>query len=438
MKTLTSTLVALLTLSLCSSPALASWSAPQRFAVSPNALTADAVDGRGDAVVAWATEDITERGPAFHSSVHVTARTASGRLSTRTVWSSGNTYPRGLSVVLGAGEVTVAWDSVSRTDTTSTTIYAAHGPLTGRWSAPRKIGRALYEPVYPPRPWDQHLAVAADGEVLLAFNGWTARHSQQPLGAAVAWRSPGHSFGAARVLRRGPSGAIPLFDAHGSAYLYGYCNGLVMIAPARSHRFTRTVVLTPGPVLAFSLSVSGSGQGLSSWVAGDCSFDAAAGNTPGPVFASVLRAGTFGKPLALSPSGSQSSYSDAVAVPGGGTVSWNAGGPNGGTFSAQFGADGLPGAAQQIPNGLIPLAADGNGDEVFAAPNPLPAFGTLTAWPSSTPVFVRPAGDGADQPAPASYGQIAAAGPVGSAVALAWNTSPAGSSPVMALSVWRP
>jgi hypothetical protein len=77
------------------------------------------------------------------------------------------------------------------------------------------------------------------------------------------------------------------------------------------------------------------------------------------------------------------------------------------------------------------LAADGGGDELFA-------------WPpynfavSGLATFVRPTGGGADQPAPARYGQAAVAAPVGRAVALAWNTSPTGIGPTVALSIWRP
>jgi hypothetical protein len=234
------------------------------------------------------------------------------------------------------------------------------------------------------------------------------------------------------VLRNAPGGAIPQFDARGRAYLHGYCSGIVMTAPAHTHRFGRPVVLTPKPVLGSSLSLAGAGRGLAAWVAGECTFDAAAGNTPGPVFASVLSAGTFGKPLELTPAKAEAIYTNAVAVPGGGTVTWaTAGPPSAGTFSLPIGADGLPGVTQQITGGLIVLTADGGGDRVFA-------------WPpynfaiSRSVPFVRPASGGVDQPAPSSSGQIAVAAPLGRSVASAWNTSPTGIGPIMALSVWRP
>lgn len=436
MRVFATTLAVMLTLLVCSSLAFAGWSAPQSFGVSRygHVSSALAVDARGDAAVAWATGGSMRNRP-FRTSVNITARTAGGRLSTRTVWSSNNAELRNLSVVLGAGEVTVVWDSRSRAEAkgTTTVIRAAYGPLIGRWRPPRVIRRIPYEPSYPPIPWDQHLAVAPNGEVLLAFNALDLWSHVGPRGVAVTWRAPGHHFGTSKVLRNAPGGAIPQFDARGTAYLNGYCNGFVMTAPAHSHRFGRTVVLTPRQVLGFTLSLAGAGHGLAAWIAGECSFDAAAGNTPGPVFASVLSAGTFGKPLRLTPAVAQAYSSNSVAVPGGGTVTWGATYYNPfltGIFSVQIGADGLPGATQQITSGSAAVTADGGGDEVFT-PSP----------PAPHPVFIRPAGGGADQPAPKSPGSpggVAVAAPVGRAVAAVWNTSPTGGGPTMALSVWRP
>ena len=124
----------------------------------------------------------------------------------------------------------------SSADTTSTTIRAAYGRLIGRWRGTRTIGRASYEPSYPPIPWDQHLAVAPNGEVLLAFNAWNFWTRAGPRGVGVVWRAPRHPFGAAQALRNAPGGAIPEFDARGNAYMYGYCSGLVLIAPGHTHR----------------------------------------------------------------------------------------------------------------------------------------------------------------------------------------------------------
>jgi hypothetical protein len=179
--------------------------------------------------------------------------------------------------------------------------------------------------------------------------------------------------------------------------------------------------------LDLTLSLDGAGQGLAAWVAGACSLDEAVSSTPGPVFVSVLRAGTFAKPRALTPGSTEAFQSNAVAVPGAGTVSWFTYGAAGfAAFSAQIGADGLPDATQQSTTAVIPFTADGGGDVVFArAPGPGPLAST---------VFVRPAGGRPDQTAPAPFGEIAAAAPVGRAAALAWY---AGSAP-LELSVWRP
>ena len=425
-------LAATLVLLLCPGCALAGWSVPRSFAVGAPSVEspAVAVDSRGDSAVAWETVRAKTARTRFLVTVHVAVRTASGRLIMRTLWSSHVVQTPLLSVVLGRGEVTVTW-SYYNPARTSQTVAAAYGPLIGRWASPRAVGR-LTEPIaYPPRPWYPQLGIAPSGEVLLAWNAWNGI-SLADRGVAVAWRAPGHPFGAAQILSSAPLGAVAQFDSRGKAYLSGYCNALVWIAPAPSHRFGKPVVVASGPVLGFNLSLAGASRGLASWAAGVCSFDAAAGNTSGPVYVSVLRADKFGTPLALTPTTTEGYYSHAVALPSSGIVTWATLGPPSGTYEVEIGADGRPGATQQITGGLNPLTADGGGDLVFASP---PGIG-LPGTPS--PVIVRPAGGGADQPAPALSGEVAAAAPVGRAVALLWSPSVTGSGPTLALSVWRP
>jgi hypothetical protein len=113
---LTATLAAILLLTVSSCLALAGWSAPQSFGVSRYAITAVAVDARGDAAVAWATQSNPGVGPSL--------RAANGRLSSRTVWSSHDAETNGLSVVLGTHEVTVTWGSFNRSGTG--TVRAAY------------------------------------------------------------------------------------------------------------------------------------------------------------------------------------------------------------------------------------------------------------------------------------------------------------------------
>ncbi len=160
---------------------------------------------------------------------------------------------------------------------------------------------------------------------------------------------------------------------------------------------------------------------------------------PGPVFASVLSAGAFGNLLELTPAATQAVYSDAVASPGGATVSWGTTGPTAGErFSLQIDASGVPGATQQNTSGTSALAVDGGGDQLFGCA--APGFPTP---PCLTGPFVRPAGGGADQPVPVSISSssfaswFAVAAPLGRAAVFAWNPSPPAESPI-AVSVWRP
>jgi hypothetical protein len=164
------------------------------------------------------------------------------------------------------------------------------------------------------------------------------------------------------------------------------------------------------------------------------------GNTPGRIFASVLRRARFGKLLALGNAGDQAVNRGAVALRGGGgTVSWGSATNLGAAFSAEIGADGTVGPPQLSSLGIVPFAADGGGDQVLAGPGSVVGEG---AWSGGSfvqfGVLMRPAGGGADQPAPSSSGQLAVSAPLGRRVALVWNTSPMGVGDRMALSLWRP
>lgn len=426
-------LVATTVVALSSSVALAGWSRPRALSgarSSPYANTAVAVDARGDAAVTWETVGRRpKRSRLPLTTVHVAVLTASGRRVMRTPWSGRINSSMRLSVALGGGEVTVAW-GVYNDASTSEVARVAYGPLIGRWSPPRVIGRFWDAAFTTGRaPWYPRLATAPDGEVLAAWNACTSSRTcgPSPRGIVVAWRAPRHGFAAPQVVRGAPLGAVPRFDAGGTGYLDSPCSADVPIAPARSHRFGRSVVVTRGPVSEFTLSLAGPGQGLAAWVVGACSLDEAVPNATGPVLVSALRSGRFAAPLALTPAATDASYSNAVAVPGGGTVSWftNAGPGGFAAFSAPIGAGGRPGPTQPVNGAIVALSADGGGDVVFARP---PGSG-----PSATAVFVRPAGGGPDQAAPAPSGDIAVAAPVGRAAALVW----AGSR-TLELSVWRP
>ena len=440
MRAFTAALVSLLLSSVLSGSAWAGWSAPRSVSVARYWGAAAAVDGRGDAALAWVNKG-ADADPVtrYRTSVYVRVWTAGGRAVTRKLWSSNDARTDSLDVVLGAGEVTVVWVTDNR-EATTPVLRAAYGPLIGRWRAPRVIGHDPWEQGYPPTGldnWFEHLAVAPDGEVLLAFNrgaGWT---DDQPVGTTVVWRRPGHSFGTPQLLREGPGAAVPHFDMGGAAYLSGYCNGFVLIAPAHTHRFKRRIVLTPGGVLGFNLSLSGAHRGFASWIDGRCSFDAEAANTPGPVSGSALNAGIFAKPLQLSSSSTTAVFDNVVMTAAGGTVNWvtvtafgTASPTASATFSRQIDAKGVPGATQQTASGPIALAADGGGDVLYGP--------ETTCFSScATGTFVRPVGGGADQPAPAGLGPIAVASPTGRAAAVVWQPNPLAGATID-LAVWRP
>ena len=250
----------------------------------------------------------------------------------------------------------------------------------------------------------------------------------------MVWRRPGRSFGTPQFLRKGPGGAVPHFDMGGVAYLSGYCNGFVLVAPARTHRFNRRLVLKPGGVLDFNLSLSGAHRGFASWIDGQCSFDAEAADTPGPVAGSTLNAGIFTEPVQLLSSSSTAAVLDNVVMTAtGGTVNWvTASGTASATFSRQLDAKGVPIAAPQTASGSIALAADGGGDVLYGP-------GTACFSSCATGTFVRPVGGGADQLAPAGLGQNVVVSPTGRAAAVVWAAEPPRRRPDQSvrLAAWR-
>jgi hypothetical protein len=415
--------------------ALAGWSASltlSRTAAWPEVL---ATDSAGDVAVAWA---MASGGPpssenrtcALHPfrrncypivSVHLAVRTAGDRERVRTVWRE-RSGSMSASVVIAHGEVTLGWGAYDVSDAAET-AREVHGPLLGHWSRPRVLGRfddvnftGGRMPLYP------QLAVAPDGQVLAAWSACgTPRSCPGPVsGVKLAWRTPGHGFGRSYEVRAAPEGAVPSFDAAGRAYLHSSCSGRVLVAAPGSHSFRRVVTLTHGSVRDLVLGLSGPGEGLASWIPTACSTDQAAESAPGPVLASVLRAGTFAAPRTLTAAGVGAESSVSVAVPGGGIVSARARAANGFPTVSTVSL----GTAPALPAGDAPVAADGGGDIVFGS-----SFAQL---PPAT-LAVLPAGGAPARMAPSQIGATAVA-PFGRAVALAWQE---GKGPLK-LSVWRP
>ena len=451
----------------CASAARADWSAPRVLASAPplhlgggdvSALAAHvAVDSRGDVAVAWSR---TGARPAEYlgrrcswkrrapkrlgcyplTTVHLTVVMASGQTLTRVVASARGEGLDG--VVLNPTQATVLLGYAKPGIDSEGGVRVAYGPLIGRWAAPQTIsgpwsigwtdGRALAQP---------HLALSPDGTVLVAWNGCLTPHAclgvidegyaQQRV--VVAWHRPGRPFGSPRVVRGAPLGSVPQFDAGGAAYLSGSCSGAVAIAPAHSGRFSLRPV-TSGSAKSFTLALSGAGQGLAAWVAGACSYDETTPPRSGSVLFSLMRGGAFAKPQPLAPAAGEVIRSSAVALPLDGLVSWEVRAADGAEepFSAEIGANGVPGATQQGATAVIPIAADAYGDVALVGGRAANSYGPAAA--PMAPPFVRPAGGGPDQPAPSALFSSLTAAPAGRAFAVTWLSSLS----TLQLSVWRP
>jgi len=414
----------------------AGWSAPltlSRASVWPSAVAADSA---GDTAVAWGTvRDLPPNSmdrycarhpfkPTCHGigRVHLAVRTSRGRVLARTVW-EGRSGEMGMSLVIARGEVTLGMGSYDVSDPNET-AREVHGPLLGRWSRAKVLGRFLdylltggHIPLYP------QLAAAPDGTVLAAWSacGSLRRCPGAVPGLKLAWRARGHGFGRTHEVAAAPEGAVPSFDAAGRAYLHSSCSARVLLASPGSHVFRRVLTLASGPVRDLSLGLSGAGEGLVSWIPTACSVDEAGGPLPGPVLARELHAGVFAAPVELTPAGVAADESESVAVRGGGVVGWVAHDRLGVPSSANRSLGSVP----TLPTGAAPLAADGGGDIIFG--------GQGTPLFSSLPVTVIPAGGTAAQPSPAQTADIATA-PFGRTVAIAWYE---GKGPLQ-LSSWRP
>jgi len=427
-------------------PAVADWSAPTvvpgviRSVYSNLAL---AVDGRGEAAVAWESNGpfparwqghpcspAPVRAGCFPlTAVHLAVVTASGRLVTRMLWSQRVDPGMRISVVINHSEVTVAWGYLNPGGSGVQTVRAAYGPLVGRWAPSRaisgrwRVGFTIGQP-----SWGVALALAPGGTVLAAWNGCSssARCQNMRENVVAAWRSPGRAFTTPEPVAAAPLGAVPAFDAAGTAYLASGCSGTVAIAPAGARRF-RPAVVTSGPASYFKLSLSGAGQGLAAWVAGACSYDEEVLNAPGPVLAATLSAGSFTPAVVLAGAPTQAENVIPAAVPaGGGSVSWFTYDPTGFTaLTVAINADGHPGPTVSSANPITEVGADSGGDLVFA---PAPVTGA-----GSASLLVQPAGGAAAQIAPATPGAALALPPSGRAVACAWYTTAA-----LDVSVWRP
>ena len=124
-------------------------------------------------------------------------------------------------------------------------------------------------------PFYPRLAVAPDKRVLVA---WSACPSVKACpgtapGVTLAWRTPAAGFGRPHRVSAAPEGSVPSFDVSGQAYLSSSCSGRILLAAPASHSFRRVITLARGAVRELSLGLSGSGEGLASWIPTACSTD---------------------------------------------------------------------------------------------------------------------------------------------------------------------
>jgi hypothetical protein len=403
-------------------PAHAAWTRPQTI-VAPGARDATlAVDGRGDSVVAWRSTRVVKK--QYRSSVHVAVRSANGRLRTHRVWHRRHAEVLGLSAVIDArGHISVAWEDWDRTGHLPSMVRAVFGTIGGGFSRVQAVSTGGHDigPV---------LAVAPNGTVLMVLK--TGRTRQAHEFFSVAWRQPGRRFEAPRALTGSAHAPIEFhpvnaaFDAAGNAYVWGSCNASVLRAPAGSHRFSRPIVLA-GQVLGFSVSLNGPGEGLASWVSGNCSTGVTDGDVYGPVRVSALQAGVFGPPVAVEPFDVQATGTQAIALPGReGLIVYDT--PSGRTYAAPL-SNGVIGQPQDVA-GVVPRAATRAGDLVLADERSTSGL---------TRALVRPAGGDGEAAATPAGTLVALAVPAfaGRAAAGLWATGPPGTT-YLRLSVWRP
>jgi len=430
------------------SPARADWSVPAVVPAVTSSVYANlglAADERGDVAVAWETygpwpvQSQGRRCPRAPvragclplTAVRLAVVAASGRVTTRTLWSQRADPGMRIAVVISDGEVTVAWAHLDPAIGTES-VHAAYGPLTGRWAPSRAIGGHWSVGFTTGRPQSSGvaLALAPDGTVLAVWDGCSSRAAclAERQVVVAAWRSPGRAFALPTPVAAAPLEAVPAFDAAGAAYLASGCSGSVAIAPPGSRRF-RAVVVASEPVSYFKLSLSGAGQGLAAWVAGACSYDEEVLSAPGPVLAATLSRRSFAAPVTLAAAPTQAEDVIPVAVPaGGGSVSWFTYSDNAfDAFDVPIDSGGRRGATDVSASPVTEIAADSGGDLVFA---PAPATGPPATGGS---VFVQPPGGGAAQIAPATSGGELALAPSGRVVVYAWS-----SSGRLDLTVWRP
>jgi len=325
-----------------------------------------AADARGDAAVVWA---VASGARPQVGGVRVAVRRGdSGAWTVHLLRSTRNLSVGGVALVVAPdGEVTVAW--ADQAGSRPPAVRAAYLTPAGRWSRVQVVGRVApftfslgNVMITNPR-----LAVASDGTVALVYN---ADIHAAP-GMAAAWRWPGHPFGPIAAVPGGQLSEPTLaFDSSGRAFLAGTAlcenegrsHGVMLTAPARSHRFGKPRTITPHPATEVRFALTGRGHGVAAWLDAGCSTSEL---LSGSVSARTVSMTSSGPVTAVA-----SPYANdlqIIGAPGGFDLTFTgySGHPLGAVFVAHVNADGTPQTPQVPADGWMPIGADAAGDQVL-------------------------------------------------------------------------
>jgi hypothetical protein len=409
-------------------PAYGGWTPSQTVSRGDmRGFPALAVDGGGRVVVGWVDGGGSRgvRHPIV--AVRVAVGRADGGFAMRTLTRRRDLAVQGMTAVVDRrGEITVAW--IDALPGGHRTMRAAYRTASGHWSAVQAIGfsSAFYYAV--PR-----LAVAPDGRVLLSYVAGVRRAP----GVGVAWRRPGHRFGALRgVGRLRIFDPVPAFDPVGRAYISGIAQcddesrsrGVVRLTAPGARRFGAPITVTPAPATELRLRMIGPGRAVAVWVGAGCSTTEL---LAGPVEAASLTGSIVAnRQTVYAPPGRGVVLSGASG--GGAEASWTTFPPNapgGAIFGARM-TNGAFGPASPPAGAWAAVESNAAGDQVVLQRRP-ENYGPPDA------AGARPAGSEVVDPAPLPAGGwvVGAGSGYGAARALAVASFTAGA---LRVATWAP